>query len=202
MKFVQYVGMFAMAAGVLVYTAQPLHADNIVINGSFENGMTGWNANAPDPYPFNVLVDSPSGPIGAYVRGADGDYYALFDDWNTASLDQTLSTTPGTSYEVNFWINDQYGNSDLVVNWGSTQLLHVPSTYSNSQANAGWIDFDFVVPAGSTSTDLYFAASSDNYLGLDDVSVTCVPEPVTLSLLTLGGLALLRRRSHRRFGSL
>jgi hypothetical protein len=31
-------------------------------------------------------------------------------------------------------------------------------------------------------------------MGLDNVSLTAVPEPMTLSLLALGGLAMLRRR--------
>ena len=188
MKLVTYIGVFAMAAGLLIGGAQRLQAntDNLVVNGSFDDGLNGWTANAPDPFPFNVLADNPSGPIGAYVRGADGDNYALFDDWNTASLDQTLSTTPGTSYDLDFWVNDQYGSSDLVVNWGSTQLLHLPYAYKNSQVNAGWTEFDFTVPAGSAATDLSFAASTDNYIGLDNVSVTALPVPEPLTMIAVG----------------
>ena len=39
-------------------------------------------------------------------------------------------------------------------------------------------------------------AVGDSWLGMDNVRLDVVPEPATAALLTLAGLALLRRRRH------
>ena len=142
-----------MSALVAVF-AQPVNADNLIVNGDFGTGdFSSWNSVSPDSFSF---VDSTDGPIGAYYRGPNqGDYYyALFADWQTATLDQVVATVPGSSYAVDFWVNDLYGGSDFVAKWGPSQLLHLPTSYNDWNApNLGWQEFSYIVPASGTSTE-------------------------------------------------
>jgi hypothetical protein len=48
---------------------------------------------------------------------------------------------------------------------------------------------------GSETKPWYSAATGTLYFGRDDIIYQSVPEPATLSLLGLGGLSLLRKRS-------
>ena len=56
----------------------------------------------------------------------------------------------------------------------------------------------FSVPEAAGLNDIFFAfryVGGDNWWwAVDDVMVTAVPEPATMVLLGLGGLALIRRR--------
>jgi len=155
---------------------------NLVSNGSFETGdFTGWNI-AISPLTF---VDG--GPSGSVVFAPhDGNYYALFGNTSVDAIDQQIATTPGASYDVNFWMNDQYGGSDLVVKWGGATLWHYSSTSPNPSPN-GWVDVDLTAVASAASMDLSFFVSTQTAFGLDAVSV---PDPTGLGcfLGSVGGL--------------
>lgn len=177
----------------------------LVVNGGFETGdFTGWSLDNPD----NTLTYADNGS-SLLFQPHSGNYYALFTDTVTdPTLSQTISATPGASlYDIDFWVNDQYGNSDLVVDWGGTQLLHLDTSYSSANggpAGDGWEEFNFLVDAPASDTDLSFAVgtTSNLGLGLDDISVTAVPEPGTwaagaglLVLLGCGAFSRWRRQA-------
>lgn len=189
-------------AGLLAGAAQTVHAQNLLLNGSFETGdFTGWTHSA------NVNLDSPS-YINAYTD-PDGTYYALFNDTQTGTLDQHFATTPGQFYSINFWVNDNYGGSSLAVTatganlvsagMGGSTLLNLSTANDSSLINQQWQDFSYTVRANGTSVDLMFAGSSGSFMGVDNVMVT-VPEPSMLSMVAgIGalGFAVIRRRQVR-----
>jgi hypothetical protein len=75
---------------------------------------------------------------------------------------------------------------------GMDEQLHVVFNYglykSMAQPTDDYIRFIFELNSGTLDTC--------SYLYIDNVMLTCIPEPATLTLLGLGGLALLRRRVH------
>ena len=179
---------------------QALLARGMLVNGDFETGgFDGWNVTYAAQNSF-LMVDN-----GSILPPESGNYYALFGaqllPGNADTISQTLSVKPGATYDVNFWVNDQHGGSDLVVTWGGTQLLHLDPTYTSGPANSGWADFDYHVSASGSSVTLSFAGASSGFFGLDNVTV---PEVGSIST-DLGALlgvvsyvACVRRRRANR----
>jgi MYXO-CTERM domain-containing protein len=125
-----------------------------------------------------------------------GTWAAGFDR-PSATLSQSIATTPGDTYDFSFWLeNATFGapnsftasfGSDVVLNL--TNLNNFPYTFE-----------DFTVTAAAASTTISFTSSSFvEFWALDDVSVAAVPAP-PLSPLgpALVGLFLLTRWAYRR----
>ena len=131
----------------------------------------------------------------------------------TIGVYQFLTTTVGQAYNVSFWLGNVTGDGT-----GNTSYYALPSSltltigggpgqlFENSNittGNVNWQKFTTSFVAGSTSTKLLFTNStptSDNFAGLDDVSVSAVPEPAAWLMMILGfGVigASLRSRSRK-----
>jgi hypothetical protein len=169
--------------------------------GTGDPPIIATNVGAPDPIhtgerSLKLEDNSPSGTPQAYVAWitglADGDLV-------TGSF-WRYDVTPGVSPSVRIWAhwnddpfdvygyngsaggNDDYGPSEgwdqtswsWTVEAGHTGLIIEARTYSNP-GDTVWIDdIEVTAPEGAT--------------------ITLVPEPGSVLLLALGGLALLRRR--------
>lgn len=199
MKFQPYLTAFTLA-GLLAGAAQASHAQNLLLNGSFEDqggSFTNWTQTLAATG-SNLSIDDGSSTL---FIPQDGGYYALFAAGNgqADTIDQVVPTNPDTYYDINFWVNAKYAGADLVVTWDGNQLTHLDSSYNSGAANNGWVNFDFLALASSPATDLSFASYADTALGLDNLSVTPAPEPTTLALAGIGalGLAALRRNRAR-----
>lgn len=96
-----------------------------------------------------------------------------------ATLSQALATTPGMSYSLSFWLDCSDGKTpnEFAVSWNGTILLdevNLPAT--------GWTNMQFVVGTSAASTVLQFDFRDDNsYLELDDVTVSPISTPVSLT---------------------
>ncbi len=190
----KHLTLFAVVlCGVLA--AVEAKPDNLVVNPGFETGdFTGWTLSGTD-VPDNSgsfygvdTLDPNSGAYAAYFGPVGG----------ILNLAQTFPTTPGTSYNVSFWLDQSpdtpapYLNSFAISFAGAT-------LFSAADASASsYAQYSFSGIAASNSADLVFAFRNDTgFFSLDDVSVatTPVPEPACfwVALLALSGPFLLRK---------
>jgi hypothetical protein len=189
----KHVALLAAALCGLLPIAK---AENLVSNYGFESGdFTSWTlsgANVPDNSGIYYGVDGlnpHAGTFEAYFGPVGG----------ILELTQTLSTTPGVSYTISFWLAHSpetpfpYLNSFDASFGGSTLVSQT------GVPDIGYSQYSFSRLATGTSTELIFAFRDDtSYFSLDDVSVTrdTVPEPASalLVLLPLTALFLGYRR--------
>ena len=178
------VGVVALAVAALGRSASA--GVNLVQNGGFESGdFSGWITQAAGAG-SNFFVQNGSGfdsPHAAFFGGTGG----LYDQ-----ISQDLTTIAGGDYLLEFWIlNLGVENDGLLVEWGGTTLLDGPV---ESELET-YVYFSFEVTAAEALTELRFGGFDGNAgFYLDGVSVTAVPTPAVLALLTIAGVANRRRR--------
>lgn len=208
---------------------------SLLVNGSFEDsypGMTwaesvkvgtninGWTVVGPGGlyggYPLVVLASTYYENGGA-IRFTAQDGNRSLDltgngNQGPNGVSQTVSTTPGSGYELAFYVGNQdnsfwnYASASaisLLIN-GVTAGIFVNG--DNSHNNLNWKKFTYDFVADTSSTTIAFINAtplSDHEAGLDNVSLvqlaSTVPEPATLALTGAGliGLAAMRRRKAR-----
>ncbi len=200
-----------LAAGCLSL-GTPVEASNIVLNSSFEDGDTPW------VFGYD-WINNPYGYLGlartgdwAATTGCVGEACLTAD-----ALAQTLATTPGAYYDLNFWVAESWveGPSALRVIWDGTEVATLVNPanntcvydYENDLYDCDWIQFSFnnLLASGSSTLLELFGRNDPDYLYVDDVSVTLseavinpVPEPATVLLVTLGLGGVLMSRHRRR----
>lgn len=210
----------AIATGWLLGATQPASA--ALVNGSFESG-----AFAPDAQgvQFINITGSPIegwsgfvggfywvGPANAYgIVASDGAYsVSLYDPTRplvrVGSVNQTLATTVGQSYELAFDLGTAGGFSRNV---GIRAFAGGQSAdFLSAAAGPGmhWERFQLRFTATDSSAVIqltgllgagYPVYGSPGYIGLDNVTLTplpAVPEPAAWLLLGLGLPLLLARR--------
>jgi len=173
---------------------------NAVFNGGFETGdLTGWTLTNSSQFD---AVCQPGEQIGAaYCMVNSGDYAMSFGHaGGVTTLSQVLATTPGASYDLNFYLaNDNpsdVGVTTFDVLWDGVDVYSL----SSPQPSFSYTSINLYVTATSGSTTLSFLAQQDpSQWFLDDVSVQAVPEPAAMLTvgLTLIAAGLARRRRRR-----
>ncbi|MDQ6911811.1 MAG: hypothetical protein M3128_02935 [Verrucomicrobiota bacterium] len=174
----------------IVALALALHAraqaQELVTNGGFELGTTttdfsGWTlSDLSFPIAQNIGRDSNFAHSGS-------QYANLAGDPGPDSMSQTISTTPGTTYQFSFWlahdVTPALGNS-FNVSWNGTPVLSLSNVGIQSYTN-GHYSFD-IAATGPLSTISFVYQDNDDFFRLDDVSVLAVPESSTMSLVLMG----------------
>ena len=185
-------------------------ASPLLQNGSFETGtfvantqdseslapgstaMTGWTT-----YNAELAWIGPSNPFG--ITAPNGSYSLDLTGYHDAvpyaGVTQTVVTAPGSTYALSFEIGIINGTSAIQATAGSaTQLF----TSTISGPTNLWQTFTMTFAATSNSTAVSLlgvtASNAGTYLGLDNVSLTLVPEPSLTLLVACGtGMLLLPR---------
>jgi len=171
--------LLALTAVAALLVAYPAKA-NLITNPGFETGnLTGWTLTIAFLRAGTFLGISPhSGSFQAV--GLAGGF-----------LGQSVATTVGQSYTVDFWAATRSGGL-LQVFGGSTVFNHL------FLGPTGYTELTFTFTAASASSPIEFFDVT-GAMFLDDISVTPTGVPdggTTVSLLgcALLGLAALRRK--------
>jgi hypothetical protein len=181
------IAALALAAFSLMAQAQ-----NLVINGDFGGGLTGWTQST-----------LPAGSSEEIRRGVlkplSNSFYSNGTTIRT-SLSQSINTAEGTLYDLSFQLRTLI-SEEAPINYSAVVFGNY--AYQQVGFDSGlFTTFTYKgLLAGPGPTSLTFTSSSDKtYVHLDNVyvQVSAVPEPETAAMLLLGlgliGYATARRR--------
>ena len=120
-----------------VYTESETPAiDNLVVNGYFDNGLTGWTASSGSQWSVS------NNELNFTYSYADSDLTATF----------TEAIQPNTQYTVYYDASATNGNLTLKYKIGSGNPVSIPANTS----------YTFTTPADMTSFSLYFSHGKNN----------------------------------------
>ena len=159
---------------------------NLVDNGGFESGLSGWSTSGFFAEGFDYGIDDQS------HSGANAFYGGALD--TPGFLSQSIATVSGQAYHLTLWLlSDGFlpNQFQVLVN-GMVELDLADILLAPYQP----VQLSFLATGATTLLDFGFRSDS-GLLHVDDIVVSqVVPEPATAALLGLGGaLFLLRRRA-------
>lgn len=195
----------ALLASALAGGAAPCAAQ--VINGSFENGtftpdgnglmslppgstaIIGWTtfggelvwAHVPNPFVANA---------------SDGQFWLDLTGYHDAvpygGVTQTVTTVPGTAYRLSYDLGVRQDDARFAGPISVTAMAGPASatpTYNPAGSGVQWGTFTLDFTATAATTNVSFQGISGNqYIGLDNVQLSPVPEPSALLLAGAGVL--------------
>jgi hypothetical protein len=197
----------ALMVVVLTLMISSQASAQLITNGSFEQGafvadgnhlmslpvgstvMTGWTTiNA------EILWANNSNPFVS--PASNGSMFVDLTGYHDASpyggVKQTVTLVPGQAYKLTFDEGVKQGSSvyggPVTIRATASGIASQDFTYNPSGTGTLWgtMEYDFVAIAASTDISLLgITSGGGQYIGLDNVSLVPVPEPVCVPILLI-----------------
>ena len=191
-----------LAAAVTILPVSSAQA-NVIVNGGFEApNIAPGTFSVFAAIPGWTLVAGHSIEIQDHVAGSpfEGDQFVELDSFANSSMEQLAPTTALQPYRLSFAYSPRPGvgaGSNGISVFFDGGLVTALAESGLVLSNTTWTVYSFVVvPTTGTSSIVFAATGVSDQLGgyIDDVRLTAVPEPVTLSLLAIGLCGVAARR--------
>lgn len=167
---------------------------NLLTNGDFNAGdLSGWWTWVPDSVNQSISIET------AYTYDATPNariWSATDGAWQ--EMGQSFAVADGAAYVLSLVYNaTDWANAGINLKYWDSSWNYVGYQWITllTPPNSGqWTSFvqAFTTPAGAAYAEVKFVMGGWGTLYVDNVSV--VPEPASLLMLGLGGLALVRRK--------
>src|SRR5215813_12902360 len=189
--------MTLLAAGRLAHA-------NLLTNGSFELGTFTNQGNDTETFTAGATTMTGWTTVGNFVSwiGAtnpfllsaqDRSFFLDLTGYHTGGpfggVKQTVATTPGQEYALSFYLGSytaRWGGPpvSILASAGGTNETFTDNTITKSST---WTREALTFTAtGSTTVITLTGATGDEYIGLDNIDLSPVPEPSTWALRLFG----------------
>src|SRR5690606_19873937 len=157
---------------------------NLLTNGSFEDGLAGWNLHTS-------LLEEVHTASGLFGTPPDGDYYLFlqrtttYDGWTSNVSRTTQPLVIGQEYQVSGYYKnwDSIPTLNVTLRVGSVDVVTLPIQSTNGQ----WVYVEGVFIAQEETPTFQVRITGTQgrtlNLGVDGLAIHAVPEPAGLGVL-------------------